>query len=77
MRIRVRVDVRVPLKRKKKNCKKDESEFIVSCKYEKLGEFCFVCGLLTHTEQLCKKKMDGAVEGSNREWGPWLRSPPR
>ncbi|XP_074347294.1 uncharacterized protein LOC141686139 [Apium graveolens] len=76
MRIRIMVDVCLPLKRKKKICKKNKSEFIVNCKYEKLGDFCFVCGLLTHTKHFCKKKIGGEVEGSGLEWGPWLRAPP-
>lgn len=57
MRIKIKVDVRVPVKRKKRICKKDKSDFIVNCKYEKLADFCFVCGLLTHTERFCKKKI--------------------
>ncbi|KAL8100594.1 hypothetical protein AgCh_032742 [Apium graveolens] len=77
MKIRIMVDVCFPLKRKKKICKKNKSEFIVNCKYEKLGDFCFVCGLLTHTKNFCKKKIGGEVESSRREWGPWLRAPPR
>lgn len=36
MRIRIRVDVRKPLKRKKKIIRKYGSEFIVLCKYERL-----------------------------------------
>ncbi|XP_074342938.1 uncharacterized protein LOC141680674 [Apium graveolens] len=77
MRLRIKVDVRRPLKRKKKICKKDKTEVIVNCKYEKLGEFCFVCGLLTHTERSCKKKINGEADSSGREWGSWLRAPPR
>lgn len=34
MRIKIRLDVRKPLKRKKKIVKKDGKEFIVTCKYE-------------------------------------------
>lgn len=49
----------------------------MNCKYEKLGEYCFICGMLTHTERFCKKKMDGKVDESNREWGSWLCAPPR
>lgn len=49
MRVRIRLDVRKPLKRKKKIVKKDKSEVVVTCKYEKLGDFCFICGLLSHT----------------------------
>ncbi|KAL8135911.1 hypothetical protein AgCh_010507 [Apium graveolens] len=75
MRIKIKVDVRLPLKRKKKICSKNRKECIVNCKYEKLGEFCFVCGMLTHTERFCKKRREGGVEGSSHEWGSWLRAP--
>lgn len=50
MRLRIRLDIRKPLKRKKKIVKKDGSEITVSCKYERLGEFCFLCGLVSHTD---------------------------
>lgn len=49
MRLKIRVDVSKPLKRKKKICKRDKIEVIVHCKYERLGDFCFTCGLLNHT----------------------------
>lgn len=35
------MDVRKPLKCKKKIVKKDGKEFTITCKYETLGEFCF------------------------------------
>lgn len=41
MRIKIKIDVRKPLKRKKKVCRKNGSENIVQCKYERLGDFCF------------------------------------
>lgn len=71
MRIRINVDVRKPLKRKKKIIRKNASEFIVQCKYERLGDFCFRCGLLYHTERFCQKKFQqqGDVE---KEWGGGL-----
>ncbi|XP_074376886.1 uncharacterized protein LOC141718404 [Apium graveolens] len=58
MRLKIRVDVRKPLKRKKKICKRDKSEVIVHVKYERLGYFCFTWGLLTHIERFCKKKFE-------------------
>lgn len=51
MRIKIRLDVRKPLKRKKKITCRNGKEFIVQCKYERLCEFCFVCGLLSHTDR--------------------------
>ncbi|XP_074328295.1 uncharacterized protein At4g02000-like [Apium graveolens] len=67
MRIKIKVDVHVPLKINKKLYKKDKSDFMVNYKYEKLADFCFVCGLLTHTEHFCKKKISGEVDDSSWE----------
>lgn len=69
MRLKICVDVRKPLKRKKKVCKRDKTEVIVHCKYEKLGDFCFISGLLKHTERFCTKKLDGDNLSLTREWG--------
>lgn len=77
MRLRIKVDVRRPLKRKKKICRRDRTECVVHCKYEKLGDFCFLCGLLTHTERFCKKRLEKNVISEEREWGGWLRAPTR
>lgn len=77
MRLKIRLDVRKPLKRKKKICKRDKTEVIVHCKYERLGDFCFTCGLLTHTERFCQKKFEGDGSLVSKEWGAWLRAPPR
>ncbi|XP_074327265.1 uncharacterized protein LOC141665185 [Apium graveolens] len=67
MRIKVRIDVRKPLKRKKKIKRKNGSEFVVSCKYERLGDFCFACGLVSHTERFCRRTLDSRGEGSSKE----------
>lgn len=77
MRLRVRLDVRKPLKRKNKICKKDKTEVVVLCKYEKLGDFCFMCGLLSHTERFCKKKLEVGSAGDVKDRGSWLRAPSR
>lgn len=77
MRIRIRLDVRRPLKRKKKITRRDGSAFVVLCKYERLGEFCFVCGMLTHTERFCRKNLESKEEYVTRDWGSWLWAPPR
>ena len=77
MRIKISIDVRQPLKRKKKICRKNGAECIVQCKYERLGDFCFVCGLVTHTERFCSQKFSVISKDVVREWGPWLRAPAR
>nr|XP_017245464.1 PREDICTED: uncharacterized protein LOC108217127 [Daucus carota subsp. sativus] len=77
MRLKIRLDVRMPLKRRKKICKRDRTEFVVTCKYEKLGDFCFQCGVLSHTERSCKKRLNVGMEEEGKGWGGWLRAPPR
>ncbi|XP_074334031.1 uncharacterized protein LOC141671643 [Apium graveolens] len=77
MRLRIRIDVRRPLKRKKKTVKKDKTAAVVNCKYEKLGDFCFICGLLSHTEQFGRKKLEVNTGEIIKDWGHWLRAPPR
>lgn len=47
MMIKIKVDIRKPLKRKKKICRKNGTECIVQCKYERLGDFCFIRGMIT------------------------------
>jgi hypothetical protein len=50
MRIRVLVDVRLPLKRHKKIKKQGDGSKLVQFKYERLGTFCYVCGILGHSD---------------------------
>lgn len=57
MRLRIRLDVHKPLKRKKKICKKNKSEVVVQHKYERVGDFWFICGLLSHAKRFCKKQL--------------------
>lgn len=66
-----------PLKRKKKLMKRNGEEVMVYCKYERLGEFCFTCGMLTHTERYCRKFLSNANSEPSKDWGSWLRAQPR
>lgn len=77
MRLQIRIDVRKPLKRKKRITRKNGQDFVVTCKYERLGDFCFSCGLVTHSERFCRRNLDSRDGGGSKEWGVWLRAPPR
>lgn len=63
MRIMIRIVARKPLKRRKKIIRKTGKEVIVSCKYERLGDFCFTCGMVTHTERYCGKFLNESRKG--------------
>lgn len=77
MRVKIRIDVRKPLNRKKRIARKNGQDFVVTCKYERLGEFCFYCGLVSHTERFCRRNIDRREGEGIKEWGVWLRAPPR
>ena len=58
MHIRVSIDVRKPLKRRMKLKKAGGDWLWIDFKYERLNIFCFICGLLGHTEKQCPKLYD-------------------
>ncbi|KAH9786019.1 reverse transcriptase domain-containing protein [Citrus sinensis] len=77
MRIRVSLDVRKPLKRRMK-LKKIGSEWIwIDFKYERLHVFCFICGLLGHTEKQCPSLYDCHASTITKPYGQWMKAPTR
>jgi hypothetical protein len=69
------VDIRLPLKRYKKIKKPGGESRIVKFKYERLGTFCYICGLLGHSDIKCPKLFDIAdITTVTREWRPELRA---
>ncbi|MCI78824.1 hypothetical protein A2U01_0100095, partial [Trifolium medium] len=50
MRIHVRLDVRIPIRKELKVKNQGGEWHVVQLRYEKLGNFCFLCGVLGHTQ---------------------------
>lgn len=74
LRVRVLLDITKPLRRKLKMKKEGGSWFWVEFKYERLPNFCFLCGLIGHTEHFCHLLFEGANEENERPYGSWLRA---
>jgi hypothetical protein len=77
MRIRVRVDVRQPLKKESKVKNQGGEWCTVKFKYERLGVFCFVCGIIGHAENKCEVRFAKEIDDGVREWSNELRAEPR
>jgi 14-3-3 protein epsilon len=74
MRIRVKIDVRNPLKKETKVKDKEGAWCTVKFKYEKLGVFCFVCGIMGHGENKCEILFAKEQDDGVREWSAELRA---
>jgi 14-3-3 protein epsilon len=77
MRLKVRVDVRQPLKKESRVKNQGGEWCTVKFKYEKLGVFCFVCGIVGHGENKCSVRFSMAVDDGTRSWSKELRAEPR
>ncbi|KAL0006361.1 hypothetical protein SO802_013922 [Lithocarpus litseifolius] len=76
MRVRVSVDISLPLCRGRVLSLDEGSEVWVSFKYERLPNICYWCGCLTHSDRDCEVwiNSDGSLKAGDQEYGPWLRA---
>ncbi|MBA0598030.1 hypothetical protein Gorai_007810, partial [Gossypium raimondii] len=76
VRIKVKINVLKPLRRVVKLLDKEGTEVIGVIKYERLPDFCYVCGLIGHSSKTCKHNKEGSpLNESNLQYGSWMRAP--
>ncbi|MBA0605945.1 hypothetical protein Godav_018472 [Gossypium davidsonii] len=76
IRVRVQIDVRKPLRRKKQVMSNGVCSY-VKFKYEWLSLFCFFCGRLGHNDSYCETKMTLGSDPIEMGWDLSLRAPSR
>lgn len=74
VRIRVVLDIQKPLRRRMKIKREGGAWSWLNFKYERLGTFCFVCGILGHTERECNVVYENPEKEIERAYGVWLRA---
>lgn len=74
MPVRVLIDVRQSLKHTKKIHKQGGEAKEVLFKYEKLGVFCYYCGLLGHIEDHCERLFSASIDDGTRLWREGTRA---
>lgn len=74
-RIQVTIDVNQPLKRRMKIKKAADDWYWISFKYENVPLFCFICGVLGHSEKFCSRLFDTREADIVKPYGPWMRAP--
>ncbi|WOH12303.1 hypothetical protein DCAR_0831805 [Daucus carota subsp. sativus] len=77
LRVRVAIPLDKPLKRRMK-LKKSESNWCwVNFKYESIPTFCFICGMVGHSDKFCAKLFDTPEDKIEKPFGTWMRAEPR
>ncbi|GAU22462.1 hypothetical protein TSUD_123490 [Trifolium subterraneum] len=74
MRVKVRVDVRRPLKIEKKIMLNGGLGGVVKFKHERLGLFCFVCGVIGHSDNKCEVKYAMERDDGSRGWSNEIKA---
>jgi len=74
MRIWVALNVNEPLKRSMVFEKEDRNAVHVHFKYERLGVFCYICGIMGHTDNFCPKRLEPGYVEETKGWGKFLNS---
>jgi len=73
MRLKVCINVTAPLKKEWKVCVSNGAYVTVKFKYEKLGVFCYRCGLLGHTGKVCPDLFELESDDGVGNRGPDLK----
>ncbi len=76
MRVRVAIDITKPLCRGRKIKLDLTSARWVSFKYERLPNFCYWCGCVTHGERDCAYWLANKItlKQIDQQFGPWMRA---
>lgn len=74
MKIRVSIDLRMPLKRRRKIKMARDEWFWVNFKYEKIPTFCFIYGIVGHSEKFSGKLFEMSENNIVKPYGPWMRA---
>lgn len=78
VKVRVRMDITIPLSRGRMVSLEQGKELQVSFKYERLPNICYWCDCLNHDNRDCEAwlESEGSLKVEDQQFGPWLRAAP-
>ncbi|CAN0913299.1 hypothetical protein LINGRAHAP2_LOCUS27837 [Linum grandiflorum] len=77
MRIQVELDVRKPLKRGKRVRLHGDVSVLCKFRYERLQTFCYICGIMGHSEKYYETHFHIPTDQIVRKWEDSIRVQPR
>lgn len=78
LRVRVLLDISMPLRRGRKVCLGEHGQKWVELKYERLPIFCYLCGRVDHNERDFMQwvRSNDTHRLEEKQFGPWLLATP-
>lgn len=77
LRVHVSIPIDKPPKRRMKLKKSEANRCWVDFKYEGIPTFCFICGMVGHSDKLCERLFDTLEDKIEKPLGTWMRAEPR
>ncbi|CAN1731167.1 hypothetical protein LINPERHAP1_LOCUS1148 [Linum perenne] len=77
MRIQAELDIRKPLRREKKLRAEGGESLKCRFRYERLPNFCYICGRMGHIDRYCEVLFQVPEDKIVRLWSEEQRAPPR
>ncbi|KAM6543561.1 hypothetical protein CsatB_008008 [Cannabis sativa] len=74
LRVRTTVDIEKPLKRRMKLYKENGEWIWAMFQYEHLPTFCFICGIIGHSERFCAKRFDHDIDQIVKPYGIGMKA---
>ncbi|KAM6575647.1 hypothetical protein CsatA_023974 [Cannabis sativa] len=76
--MRITLNIEKPLRRRLKITKDDGSWFWINFKYERTPTFCFICGIIGHSDKYCPKLFHQPIDQLAKPYGEFMKAlPPR
>lgn len=69
------MDLSKPLKRRMKVRRVGNDWFWIVFKYGNVPTFCFICGVVGHSEKFCSRIFDTPENEITKPYGAWMREP--
>ncbi|XP_030485436.2 uncharacterized protein LOC115702118 [Cannabis sativa] len=76
-RVRVLINVEKPLKRRMRIYKNKVEWFWANFKYERVPTFCFICGIIGHSERFCHRLFEESANTIAKPYGMFMKAPDR
>ncbi|KAM6569612.1 hypothetical protein CsatB_017597 [Cannabis sativa] len=78
LRMRITLNIEKPLRRRLKITKDDGAWFWINFKYERTPTFCFICGIIGHSDKFCPKLFHQPIDQLAKPYGEFMKAlPPR